>query len=49
MKPQKTKEPRKRKEAEPDIAFGLEIDFNECVEEFSERAKVLPFVRPEKG
>jgi len=48
-KPQKPKAPPKKKEAEPEIEFGLSIDFNECVDEFYERAKVLPFVPKLKG
>ena len=34
----------------PDLlgGLGLSIDFNECVDEFYEPAKVLPFVRPAK-
>ena len=29
-------------------SLGLTINLQECYEEFAERAKVLPFVRPEK-
>ena len=41
--------PEERK-SPPDLlgGLGLSIDFNECVDEFCEPAKVLPFVRPAK-
>ena len=39
---------RKRTRADDSDGLGLKINLQECYEQFAERAKVLPFVRPEK-
>lgn len=33
-------------ESEDGAEFGLSLDLDECLDEFCEPAKVLPFVRP---
>ena len=53
MKPEKPPAPKKEKRPEPDEPdepgeLGLTINLDECYDEFAERAKVLPFLRPEK-
>ncbi len=48
MKPQKPKPPKKEESPELD-GLGLSINLDECYDEFTERAKVLPFVPKLKG
>lgn len=49
MEEAKTKPPKDEK-SPPDTlgGLGLTLDLDDCYNEFAERAKVLPFVRPEK-
>lgn len=50
MDEQKSEQPEDKK-SPPDLlgGLGLTLDLNECVDEFFERAKVLPFIPRPKG
>lgn len=39
-----TATPPKKEKPKEEIPFGLELDLNDCYNEFAEKARVLPFV-----